>query len=151
MRFIIYAVLLNLLIHTTESMANSIEMQALEASIREARAMGLDENYIRQMETMLDAFRSGEQQNQSAQDTPQMEPNYFDVMDARSYGDCERYSDNQAYSFCASATHSFLMYTEAFAKEGNTEGVEYIYSGHKTAVINLINYVDNFMTAPLNR
>lgn len=134
------------------SFGYSAQIQALEASINEARQMGLDPAMISQMEAMLAAAKADAASRSQIQEGPRMEANAFDVLSGnesgRSYADCEQYPDTQAFSFCQYATHTWLMYTELFAKEGDSDAAREVYAGHEDSVRNLIQYVDNFMTAP---
>lgn len=134
---------------TPAAQALADQIQALEASIREARAMGLDPSMIQQMESMLATARAEQARRGATPDSgPSMAPNQFDVRNARSYGDCGQYSDAQAFGFCQAAAHYYLMYTEIFAREGDTEAARQVHAGHVQTVDNLIQYVDAFMTAP---
>ncbi|MDP2696810.1 hypothetical protein [Thalassospira sp.] len=136
--------------HIPDARATSADLQALEAAIREARAMGLDPAQIETMQGMLDALRA-DSANQGADQyasDPLMEPNYFDVASARSYSDCGQYGDMQAYTFCMAAIDGYLTYTRVFAQQGSSPDANRVYDAHAETVRNLVNYVDNFMTAP---
>ncbi|MCC5872543.1 MAG: hypothetical protein JJU22_09120 [Gammaproteobacteria bacterium] len=135
--------------------AYSAQIQALEASINEARQMGLDPAMISQMETLLATAKAEAEREGQVGEGPRMQPNAFDVLSGneggRSYADCDEYSDSQAFGFCQYAAHTWLMYTELFAKEGDSDAAQQVYAGHEDSVRNLIQYVDHFMTAPRNR
>lgn len=128
-----------------QAVAQYADVQALEQALREARAMGLSGPQIQQLEEMLEAFRARES---SAPAGPQMLPSHFETIHARDYADCEQYLDDQAYTFCSAANLGYLEYSRVFAHQGDSDAALRIYDAHADTVENLVNYVDNFMTAP---
>jgi len=128
-----------------EAVAQYADEQALEQAIREARAMGLSGPQIEQLEEMLAAFRA---RGSTAPAGPTMLPSHFETMNARDYADCEQYLDDQAYTFCGAATVGYLQYTQIFVQQGDSDAARQTYDAHAATVENLVNYVDNFMTAP---
>lgn len=146
--FPLLLMMISLLSPTLYAQNLSDQIEALEASIREARAMGLDQATIDQMQTMLDVAKAEQSNRGMSGQGSNMGANHFDELNARSYSDCDQFSDNIAFSYCQAAAHYFLMYVETHSQEGDTEAANQIYAGHVEAVENLIQYVDNFMTAP---
>lgn len=127
--------------------ADAATVQALEQALREAREMGLSGPQIDQMQEMLDALRADEARRGVEPETRGMQPNHFDTLGARAYSDCDLYIDNQAYTFCSAAVYGYLQYMEVYANQGDSDAALQIWDAHADTVENLVNYVDNFMTA----
>lgn len=136
-------VLILLLLVFQSVLAQSAEVQALEAQIKELKRMGMSGPEIQQLEDMLVELKRMDAEDGTVNTGPPVKPNYFDVANRPQYADCDQYDGMQYFSWCATAAQHYQSYLRAVAAKASEADLDKIYDAHMATVKVLIRMREN--------